>query len=271
MAIKKGTDNIVKVYRGSTEITKIYRGTELIYSASPAPQPTLSNKIYGHTRTASSTITLKVNGTSYNVTSDANKYFELDCSNITITSLNQCAYNQAGLADITFDVDTSDCTNFANLVRGCAYVTSIDCSKLDTSKATGSGFHSLFYGSKLASIILPTSGLQHGVNMTSLQFFFLDCQAVTSIDLRSLGDCDNVVSINGMFRRCYALETIDLSGVYFDANNTTSENVFGGCSALTSIKVAGCDASVVTFLLSCLTASSLSFVQSGDYLVPSNA
>lgn len=268
MAIKIGTTDIGKVYVGTTEITKIYKGTELIYSASPTPQPILSNKIYGHTRSASSTITLKVNGTSYNVTSDSNKYFELDCSGITITSLNQCAYSQSGLADITFDIDTSDCTNFANLVRGCAYVTSIDCSKLDTSKATGSGFHSLFYGSKAAtSIILPASGLQHATNMTSLQFFFLDCQAITSLDLRSLGDCDNVVSINGMFRRCYSLETIDLSGVYFDANNTTSENVFGDCDALTSIKVAGCDASVVTFLLAHLTSSGLSFMQSGDYLL----
>lgn len=268
MAIKKGTDSIVKVYRGSTEITKIYKGTELIYSVSPAPQPTFSNKIYGHTRTASSTITLKVNGTSYNVTSDANKYFELDCSGITITSLNQCAYNISQLADITFDIDTSDCTNFANIVRGCAYVTSIDCSKLDTSKATGSGFNSLFYGSKAAtSIILPTSGLQHDNSTTSLQFFFLDCQAITSLDLRSLGDCDSVTNINGMFRRCYALETIDLSGVYFDGANTSGDNVFGGCDAITSIKVTGCDASVVTFLLSCLTSSGLSFVQSGDYLV----
>ena len=268
MAIKKGTDSIVKVYRGATEITKIYKGTELIYSASPAPQPTFSNKIYGHTRSASQTITLKVNGTSYNVTSDANKYFELDCSGITITSLNQCAYNISQLGDITFDIDTSDCTNFSNLVRGCAYATSIDCSTMDTSKATGSGFNSLFYGSKAASIILPTSGLQHATNMTSLQFFFLDCQAVTSLDLRSLGDCDNVVSINGMFRRCYSIETIDLSGVYFDGANINADNVFGGCTALTSIKVAGCDASVVTFLLSCLSESGLSFVQSGDYLIP---
>lgn len=268
MAIKIGTTDIGKVYVGTTEITKIYKGTELIYSASPTPQPTFSNKIYGHTRTASSTITLKVNGTSYNVTSDANKYFELDCSGITITSLNQCACNQSGLADITFDIDTSDCTNFTNLVRGCAYATNIDCSKLDTSKATGSGFNSLFYGSKAAtSIILPISGLQHATNMTSLQFFFLDCQAVTSLDLRSLGDCDNVVSINGMFRRCYALETIDFSGVYLDGANTNADNVFGGCDALTSIKVAGCDASVVTFLLSCLSESGLSFTQSGDYLV----
>lgn len=267
MAIKKGTDSIVKVYRGATEITKIYKGTELIYSASPTPQPTLSNKIYGHTRTASSTITLKVNGTSYNVTSDSNKYFELDCSNITITSLNQCAYSQSGLADITFDIDTSDCTNFASMVRGCYYVTSIDCSKLDTSKATGTGFNSLFYGARAAtSIILPASGLQHATGITSLIFFFFECKAITSLDLRSLGDCGNVANINGMFRRCSALETIDLSGVYFDAS-ASSDNVFGECDALTSIKVAGCDASVITFLLSCLTSSGLSFTQSGDYLV----
>lgn len=266
MAIKKGTDSIVKVYRGSTEITKIYKGTELIYSASPTPQPTLSNKIYGHTRTASSTITLKVNGTSYNVTSDADKYFELDCSGITITSLNQCAYNQTGIADITFDIDTSDCTNFGYLVCGCYYATIIDCSKVDTSKATT--FAGMYYNCRSAVITHPANGYLHASNFTNVQFMFFNCYAITALDLSDLGDCDNVVNINGMFRGSSALETIDLSGVYFDANNTTSENVFGGCDALTSINVAGCDASVVTFLLSCLTSSGLSFTQSGDYLIP---
>lgn len=268
MAIKKGTDSIVKVYRGSTEITKIYKGTELIYSASPTPQPTLSNKIYGHTRSASSTVTIKVNGTSYSVTSDADKYFELDCSNITITSLDQCIYNQTStIADVTFDIDTSDCTNFSSLVSSCRNVTSVDCSKLDTSKATN--LSSMFYDLRAAATIIPpANGFVHSPRMSSLQFMWFNCYLVTSIDLSDLGDCDNVLSINGMFRNCSALTTIDLSGVYFDGANINAANVFGGCTALTSIKVAGCDASVVTFLLSCLSESGLSFVQSGDYLIP---
>jgi surface protein len=267
MAIKKGTDNIVKVYRGSTEITKIYRGTELIYSASPAPQPMLSNKIYGHTRSASSTVTIKVNGTSYSVTSDADRYFELDCSNITITSLNQCIYNQTStVADVTFDIDTSNCTNFSLMVASCRNVTSIDCSKMDTSKATN--MSSMFYDNRAAATIIPpANGFAHSDRMSNLQFMFFNCYLLTTLDLSDMGDCDNVVSMNGMFRGCSALQTLDLSGFYIDSANISMDNVFGGCSALTSIKVTGCDASVVTALLSMLTASSLSFVQSGDYLI----
>lgn len=268
MAIKHGTSDIVKVYRGATEITKIYKGTQFIYSASPAPQPTLSNKIYGHTRSASSTVTIKVNGTSYSVTSDANKYFELDCSNITITSLNQCIYNQTStIADVTFDIDTSNCTNFSLMCASNRNVTSVDCSKMDTSKATN--LSSMFYDLRAAATIIPpANGFAHSERLSNLQFMFFNCYLVTSIDLSDLGDCNNVVSMNGMFRGCAALQSIDLSGVYFDPSNTSADNVFGGCSALTSIKVAGCDASVVTFLLSCLSESGLSFVQSGDYLIP---
>ena len=267
MAIKIGTTDIGKVYVGTTEITKIYKGTELIYSASPTPQPTLSNKIYGHTRFANNAVIIKVNGTSYSVTSDADKYFELDCSNITITSLNQCIYNQtAAVEDVTFDVDTANCTNFSMMVASCRNVTSVDCSKMDTSSATN--MSSMFYDLRAAATIIPPAGgYQHATNLTNLQFMFFNCYLVTSIDLSDLGDCDNVVSMNGMFRNCTALQTIDLSGWYIDSQNTSMDNVFGGCSALNSIKVAGCDASVVTFLLSMLTSSGLSFVQSGDYLV----
>lgn len=267
MGIKIGTTDIGKVYVGTTEIAKIYAGTQLVYSASPTPQPTLSNKIYGHTRFANNAVTIKVNGTSYSVTSDADKYFELDCSNISITSLNQCIYNQSSVvADVTFDIDTSNCTNFYSLVASCRNVTSIDCSKMDTSKATN--LSSMFYDNRAATTIIPPAGgFVHASGMTNIQFMFFNCYLVTSLDLSDMGDCDNVVSMNGMFRGCSALQTLDLSGFYIDSANISMDNVFGGCSALASIKVTGCDASVVTALLSMLTASSLSFVQSGDYLV----
>ena len=264
MAIKKGTDSIVKVYRGATEITKIYKGTELIYSASPTPQPTLSNKIYGHTRTASSTITLKVNGTSYNVTSDANKYFELDCSNITITSLNQCAYNISQLGDITFDVDTSNCTDFSYLVGSCRYATSIDCSKMDTSKATN--FAAMFYNCQSAVITHPTNGYQHASGLWNLQFMFYNCSQLESLNLGELGDIDRVSNSNGTFNGCSALQTIDFTGLK-NYEPSYGDNVFLNCSALTSINVTGADATSIATLLSCLTSSGLSFTQSGDYLV----
>jgi len=268
MAIKKGTDGIVKVYRGTTEITKIYKGTELIYSASPAPQPTLSNKIYGHTRTASSTITLKVNGTSYNVTSDADKYFELDCSNITITSLNQCAYNIGQLGDITFDIDTSNCTDFSYMCASSRYATSIDCSKLDTSKATN--FAAMFYNCQSAVITPPANGYQHASGLWNVQFMFYNCLQLTSVDLSDLGNIYSVSNSNGWFNGCSNLATVNLSGME-DYDPSYSQNLFLNCSALTSINVTGADATSIATLLSCLTSSGLSFTQSGDYLVPSNA
>lgn len=265
MAIKIGTTDIGKVYVGTTEVAKIYKGTELIYSASPTPQPTLSNKIYGHTRTASSTITLKVNGTSYNVTSDADKYFELDCSGITITSLNQCAYSQGQLGDITFDIDTANCTDFSYMC-GSAYATKFDLSKVDTSKATN--FAAMFYNCQSATTIIPPeNGFTHAYNLNSMQFMFYNCKLITSFDLSALGDIYYVYSANGMFQSCSALQTIDFSNLERIEPNTAN-NMFAGCSSLTSIKVANVGEGVVTYLLARLSDAGLSFVQSGDYLIP---
>lgn len=264
MAIKKGTDSIVKVYRGATEITKIYKGTELIYSASPTPQPTLSNKIYGHTRSASSTITLKVNGTSYNVTSEANKYFELDCSNITITSLNQCAYNIGQLADITFDVDTSACTDFSYMVASCSYATSIDCAKIDTSASLN--FAAMFYNAQSATITPPSAGWQHASNVWNIQFMFYNCKKMTRLDMSTLGYAYTISNTNGFCNGCTALETIDFTGLEeFEPAYTL--NLFLNCSSLTTINVTDADATSISTLLSCLSSSGLSFVQSGDYLI----
>lgn len=264
MAIKIGTTDIGKVYVGTTEVEKIYKGTELIYSASPTPQPTLSNKIYGHTRTASSTITLKVNGTSYNVTSDSNKYFELDCSGITITSLNQCAYSQGQLGDITFDIDTANCTDFSYMC-GSAYATSFDLSKVDMSKATN--FAAMFYNCQSATTIIPPArGFRHAYNMNSVQFMFYNCKLITSLDLSALGDIYYVYSMNGMFQSCSALQTIDFSNLERIEPNTAS-NMFAGCSALTSIKVVNVGEGVVTYLLARLSDAGLNFTQSGDYLI----
>lgn len=264
MAIKIGTTDIGKVYVGTTEIAKIYAGTELIYSASPTPQPTLSNKIYGHTRSASSTITLKVNGTSYNVTSDASKYFELDCSNITITSLNQCAYSQGQLGDITFDIDTANCTDFSYMC-GSAYATSFDLSKVDMSKATN--FAAMFYNCQSATqIVPPENGFTHAYNLNSMQFMFYNCKLITSFDMSALGSINYVYSMNGMFQACSALESIDFSGVE-DMDPSTATNMFSGCSSLNSIKVAGVGSGVVTFLLARLSDAGFTFTQSGDYLI----
>ena len=267
MALKKGTDNIVKVYRGATEITKIYKGTELIYSASPSPQPTYSNKIYGHTRTASQTITLKVNGTSNSVTSDSSKYFELDCSGITITSLNQCAYNISQLGDITFDVDTGACTDFQYICASCGYATLIDLSRLDLTHATGMGFRGMFYNAQSAEIRLPSSGLRNAGSLLNLQFLFYNCKQLASIDASGLGNCDSVTNISGLFQGCTALTSIDLSGVFFDFVNTTANNVFASCSSLTSVKVAGCESSFINGIISLLSTAGFTFTQSGDYLV----
>lgn len=265
MSIKIGTTDIGKVYVGTTEVAKIYKGTELIYSAAPSPQPTLSNKIYGHTRSASSTITLKVNGTSYNVTSDSNKYFELDCSNITITSLNQCAYSQGQLGDITFDIDTANCTDFSYMC-GSAYATKFDLSKVDMSNATN--FAAMFYNCQSATTIIPPSnGYQHAYNLNSMQFMFYNCKLITSFDLSALGDIYYVYSANGLFQSCSALQTIDFSNLERIEPNTAN-NMFAGCSSLTSIKVANVGEGVVTYLLARLSDAGLSFVQSGDYLIP---
>ena len=265
MAIKIGEYSISKVYIGVTEVLKAYIGDDQVYPDAQPPAPAFSNKIYGHTRTANATISLKVNGTANSVTSDGSNFFELDCTGVTITSLNQCAYNQSEIADITFDIDTSDCTNFGYLAGSLPYATSIDCSKLDVSKSTN--FAGMFYNDRSATIIHPAEGYKHASNMSNIQFMFFNCYQVTSLDLSDMLNCDNVVNMNGMFRGCSALATLDMSGIYFDGANMTAENVFGGCDALTSVKVAGCQQAVISFLQLGLTTTGNTYSQSGDYLI----
>lgn len=270
-AIKVNSTDVAKVYVGSTEVSKIYVGSVLVWEKSgptPPPAPTYTNKIYGHTRSASKTLTIKVNGVSHSVTSGSDKYFELDCSGTTITDLSQCLYNQANLNDVVFDIDTANCTNFSYLVASCAYATSIDCSALDTSKATN--FSAMFYNCQSAVITPPANGYQCASGLWSVQFMFYNCKHMTSVDLSTIGDAYKIVNSNGWFNGCTNLETIDFTGLK-DLDPSQTTNLFLNCSALTSIKVAGADATSIATLLSCLTSSGLSFTQSGDYLIPSNA
>ena len=70
---------------------------------------------------------------------------------------------------------------------------------------------------------------------TNMQFMFIDCSSLTSLDLSSF-DTSNVTSMADMFIRCSALTTLDLSS--FDTSSVTNMfGMFGGCEGLTKITV----------------------------------
>lgn len=265
-AIKVNNTDVAKVYVGGTEVSKIYVGGVLVWEKEgPTPPVGYSNKIYGHTRSASQTLTIKVNGVSHSVTSGADKYFEYDCTGTTITDLAQCLYNQANLNDVVFDIDTTECTNFSYLVGSCAYGTgTYDCSKLIMSKSTNSA--AMFYNDQQATIILPSAGWAHGELFYTTQFIFYNCKKITDISLVGLGNCARVTTGNGTFQGCTGLKTLDFSGVT-NYGPATYTNYFQGCSLLESVKVEGCDTATVDFLLARLSDAGFTFTKQGDYLL----
>lgn len=263
-AIKVNSTDVAKVYVGGTEVSKIFAGSVLVWeNGGPTPPPVgYTNKIYGHTRSASQTLTIKVNGVSHSVTSTAGKYFELDCTGTEITSLAQCLYNQANLNDVVFDIDTSRCTDFSQMLANSRYGSGVyDCSRLDMRSAKS--VSSMFYLCSLASLALPQ--WSHN-GLTSTQFMFYSCSAAASISLVGLGNLSGVSGANGMFQSCSSLAEIDMSYVT-SFNPGNRNNFFAGCSSLSTIKVEGCDATTIDFLLARLGDAGFTFTKQGDYLI----
>ena len=70
-------------------------------------------------------------------------------------------------------------------------------------------------------------------NVTDMSQMFLDCSALTSLDLKSF-DTSNVTDMSLMFDYCSALTSLDISG--FNTSNVTDMRyMFDTCTALTSL------------------------------------
>ena len=71
--------------------------------------------------------------------------------------------------------------------------------------------------------------------VTTMQFAFWCCYALTSIDLSNF-DTSNVKSMSGMFRSCALLTELDLSN-FITSNVTNMNSMFCDCTALTSLNL----------------------------------
>lgn len=227
------------------------------------PVSVLSNKISGHTRSVSQTITIKINDVSHSVSSNTSGYFELDCSAYyPITSMVQALYNQNQIKDVVVDIDTSSAGSFNSAFSNLAYSTgTMDFSSVNLAASTT--WQNMFYNMQQATIIYPR--FTHG-RVVSAQLMFYNNKKTTKIDMSALGNVQYLSSANGMFQSCTALTEIDFSGTTgFAPSNTT--NMFNSCSALQRIKVTGCDSTTKSTLISALSDAGYTFVESSGYLI----
>ena len=69
--------------------------------------------------------------------------------------------------------------------------------------------------------------------VTDMGFIFYGCSALTNLDLKNF-NTSSVTSMSNMFKRCSALPSLDLNN--FNTSNVTSmDGMFDSCSALTSL------------------------------------
>lgn len=196
------------------------------------PGPVTGNKISGTTRNANQNITLRVNRTNYVVTSDSNKYFELDVTGITITSLSQLLFsnvNRVNLVTIDFDIDSSSCTLMDRMFYNCTYLTSVTFTNFDTSNVTN--FSQAFRNcSRLTS--LDVSSLNTS-NVTNMSYMFSGC-GITSLDVSDL-NTSNVTNMSFMFSGCGSLTSITGIDSLDVESVTTMESMFANCTSLTGL------------------------------------
>lgn len=84
--------------------------------------------------------------------------------------------------------------------------------------------------------------------LESMRSFFMNCDALTSIDLTGL-DTSNVTNMGNLFYRCGNLESVNFTG--FDTSNVTLlTTLFVDCVKLTSVDISGFDVSSATSISS---------------------
>ena len=133
---------------------------------------------------------------------------------------------------------TSDLQNFLFTYMSDAVY--IETGDFDTSKVTSMDY--MFYDCK-ALTSLDVSSFDTS-KVTSMFYMFGYCQSLTSLDVSKF-DTSKVTDMRGMFYNCNALTSLDVSK--FDTSNVTSMYyMFSQCQSLTSLDVSSFDTSNVT-------------------------
>ena len=92
-------------------------------------------------------------------------------------------------------------------------------------------------------------------SLTSTDYWFNNCSALTTITSISNLKTDNVEGMNNMFSHCSNLSSIDVTGFKTD-NVTTMESMFSDCTSLTNIDITGFNTENVTSMIAMFHACS---------------
>ena len=117
------------------------------------------------------------------------------------------------------------------MFQSCSALTSLDVSKLNTSKVTDMGYmFSLLTG--LTSLDIKKIDTK---SAQSLEGMFSGSSSLTSLDLSNF-DTGNVTDMRFMFNQCAELPTLDLSSFSTtNIGNNKLGSMFSGCSKLITI------------------------------------
>ncbi|MBO7048938.1 MAG: BspA family leucine-rich repeat surface protein [Spirochaetia bacterium] len=130
----------------------------------------------------------------------------------------------------------SKASDMAEMFHGCAKVTGIDLSDIDTSNAAS--MEGLFQGcTMLANLDLTGCNANSARSVANM---FYGCTSLTSLSLAGFTiNTTSSVNMAGMFRDCVGLTgTLDLSS--FDTTKATDMSyMFCGCRGLTGIDLSG--------------------------------
>lgn len=147
----------------------------------------------------------------------------------------------SNVASVTFVDEGISPVSTASWFSGFSNCTSMDVSKLDTSKATSAS--QMFYGcSELTSLDVSSFST---ANMTNMSYMFCECAKLDSLNISGSFSTENVTNMSYMFSRCKALTSIDVSG-FNTAKVTNMSGMFTGCKSLTSLDVSGFNTARVT-------------------------
>ena len=171
----------------------------------------------------------------YNCSELTNIYSGENVSTNLSTSFKNMFYNCTNLASVNTSEWRTPNVATTNAMFRNSGVTQVNMNSWDMQKVAN--FDEMFSGcTYLASVSLDSLIMTTPVSST-MQSMFLNCSALTSLDLSKL-NTSNVTNMTSMFSGCTGLTSINLKSLK-TANVTTFEDMFYNCSSLRTLDL--CD------------------------------
>lgn len=157
-------------------------------------------------------------------------------SGVRIKANENCSNLFNGCASLTYvdlsNLDTSEVKYMAGMFNGCESLTAVDLSNLDTSNVTD--MTGMFDHCEALEDV-DVSGFNTS-SVTNMNSMFYDCHALTSLDLSSF-NTENVIEMISMFSGCNNLETITLGQRFHTEKVTDMSEMFQRCKSLTKVNI----------------------------------